>query len=47
MSIKPQAVEIRIAVRDSGSGSLGSVTIPVQTLLHIEAVTVASPTSPH
>ena len=47
MSIKPQAAEIRIAVRDSGSGFLGSVTIPVQTLLQVEATTTKAPTAPN
>jgi hypothetical protein len=33
MAIKPQATEIRVVVSDEGSGALGSVTIPVQSLL--------------
>jgi VWFA-related protein len=31
LSINPTAAEIRVLVRDSGSGSLGSVTFPVKT----------------
>jgi hypothetical protein len=28
-----QATEIRVVVRDSGSGAIGSVTVPVKSLL--------------
>jgi len=34
LSIDPASAELRVLVRDTGSGSLGSVTIPVQKLLH-------------
>jgi VWFA-related protein len=36
MSIDLQAAEIRVAVRDAGSGALGSVTFPVQTFFQPE-----------
>jgi VWFA-related protein len=36
MSVSPQATEIRVAVSDTGSGAVGSVTIPAQTFFASE-----------
>jgi len=36
MSIDLQAAKIRVAVRDAGSGALGSVTVPVQTVFNLK-----------
>jgi hypothetical protein len=36
MSIDLQASEIRVAIRDAGSGALGSVTVPVQAFFPSE-----------
>jgi VWFA-related protein len=36
LTAEPQASEIRIVVRDAGSGALGSVTVPVNSILQTE-----------
>ena len=33
VTIAPQSTELRVVLRDAGSGSLGSVTLPTRALL--------------
>jgi VWFA-related protein len=49
LTIVPQATELRVFVRDTGSEALGSVTIPVAELLDASKIQLAPPQSdiPH
>jgi len=45
LSVKSASNEIRVVVRDAGSGALGSVTIPVKAFFQVEVSPAAAKSS--
>ena len=43
--VNPACTEIRVPIRDSGSGALGSVTIPTQAFLPVAGAALPGPQS--